>query len=312
MAALSSSDVLLSFQNTGKEHARTYEFLSELEDALGRRIVWLEYRPPKTRGGAPAEMRFEIVSFETADRTGAPFEMLMEAINAFRHRIGKGPIAPWWRSRICTTYMKTRLARRYVEALGWKEHDEFVGLRADEPDRVERLRVGVPKRIGRFAPLSDAGFTVDDVASFWAQQSFQLNLPSHLGNCTGCFLKDQADLSRALDQNNDAVFWSNMQKKWPGFGGKNHAGYENLVGEAPARYSIERALKAGQEPENLYDLNERRFKLVVIQERKRLEKKTRTFSCSCEGSDALALMDDEEENTYIAELPSEDEDEVIA
>lgn len=306
MAALCSYDVRFSFQNTGKEHALTYLFLERLGEALRRDITWLEYRPPAQRGAPPAASRFAVVDARTADRSGAPFEMMMEAINAYREAIGKGPIAPWWRSRICTTYMKTRLARRFVESLGWNGHDEFVGLRADEPDRVARLRSGVPKRIGRLAPLADAGLTAEHVTEFWAAQTFQLGLPAHLGNCTGCFLKDQTDLSRALADTGDADYWAKMQETYPGFGGKNFAGYRRLAEEAPVRKQIEEALRAGLVPENS-SLDPKRHRLVVIQERKRLKGEVAAFSCACEGSDTLSQMDDAEENEYIAALPSEGE-----
>jgi 3'-phosphoadenosine 5'-phosphosulfate sulfotransferase (PAPS reductase)/FAD synthetase len=306
MAALCDASILFSFQNTGKEERRTYLFLERLAEALRRQITWLEYRPPAERGAPPAAARFAVVNAKTADRSGGPFEMMMDAINAYRRSIGKGPIAPWWRSRICTTYMKTRLARRFVESLGWDGHDEFVGLRADEPTRVERLRSGVPKRIGRFAPLSAAGITVQDVAEFWAAQPFQLGLPSHLGNCTGCFLKDQTDLSRALDETGDVEFWASMQEHYPGFGGKNFAGYRQLATEASIRRKIEAALRAGIAPQN-EGIDPKRFKLVVIQERKRIAGEVAQFSCACEGSDTLAQMDDVEENEYIASLPSEDD-----
>lgn len=304
MAALLPKTTLLSFQNTGKEHPKTYTFLEALSAGLGRPIVWLEYRPPAVVGAPPAAARWAVVTPRTADRNGGPFEMMMAAINAYRAAIGKGPIAPWWRSRLCTTYMKTRLARRYVEAMGWAEHNEFVGLRADEPERVARLRSGVPSRIGRYAPLSTAGITKGDVAVFWAQQDFQLDLPSHLGNCTGCFLKDQADLSRSLDEVGDVAYWHGLQERYPGFGGQNHVGYARLAEEAPYRRRIEAALRAGEVPINT-GLDPRRFRLVVIQERKRLAGEVPSFSCSCEGSDALAQMDDDQENEYIAALPGE-------
>lgn len=307
MAALLSGSTLMSFQNTGKEHPRTYDFLEALADAVGREIVWLEYRPPAVSGSPPSTSRFAVVTPRTADRGGGPFEMLMRAINEYRAAIGKGAIAPWWRSRICTTYMKTRLARRFVESLGWDQHDELVGLRADEPDRVRRLRVGVPGRIGRHAPLSQAGFTIDDIASFWREQSFRLDLPPHLGNCTGCFLKDQTDLSRSLEECGDVDYWASLQDRYPGFGGRRHAGYRRLAAEAPARREIEAALASGSVPSNHHGLDPGRFRLVVIQERKRLAGQVAAFSCNCEGSDALSRMDDDEENTYIAQLPGEED-----
>lgn len=308
MAALLDTETVLSFQNTGREHPATYDFLEHLAEGLERPIVWLEYRPPKEKGGRPCESRFEIVDVERADKSGGPFEMLMEALNAFRATQKKGPIAPWWRSRICTTYMKTRTARAYVETLGWERWNELVGLRADEPDRVGKLRVGVPRRIGRSAPLYDNGITKEDVRMFWEKQSFRLELPSHLGNCTACFLKDQSDLSRALsDLSTDAPWWQEMEEKWPGWGGKNFAGYKVLRGEAASRRRIEDTLRRGVVPEKDADIPDpKRFRLVVIQERKRLAGDVLPFACECEGAQGLANMDEEEEDDYILSLPEAD------
>lgn len=305
LAALCGRPILFSFQNTGREAARTYEFLCELEVAIDQPVVWLEFRPPKKRGDRPCKSRVEVVTAGSADRTGAPFEMLMQTLNAFRKTKGKGPIAPWWKSRICTTYMKTRTARNYVVSRGWTAWNEFVGLRVDEPDRVRKLRVGVPKRIGRFAPLSDAGITKADVDAFWAAQSFRLGLDPLMGNCTGCFLKDQADLSRALAQPEaDAEWWARMQETYPGWGGKNFAGYRKLLSEARARQRIEAKLRAGETPTDDHELSDPyRFKLVVIQEKKRLAGQVAPFACGCEGSDAMALLDEDEEDAFILSLP---------
>jgi hypothetical protein len=101
-----------------------------------------------------------------------------------------------------------------------------------------------------------------------------------------------------------------MARKFPGFGGKNFAGYARLAAETPMRRAIEAALRAGKDPAMVVEdvtktTDPRRFKLVVIQERKRLAGQVTPFSCSCEGSDALAEMDDDEENAYIAGLPEE-------
>lgn len=76
MHALMTSG-LSSFQNTGEEHRRTYEFVDELAAASGREITWLEYRPPKRRGGPPREASFAIVNAKTADRNGGPFDAML-------------------------------------------------------------------------------------------------------------------------------------------------------------------------------------------------------------------------------------------
>lgn len=306
MAALLDEKALLCFQNTGKEHAETYVFLMKLEDALERRITWLEFRKPAKRGGRPCESRFEIVNFKTANRTGRPFEEMLETLAEFRATKNKGPIAPWWRSRVCTVYMKTRLQRAWTESMGFTSWDECVGLRADEPSRVAKLQVGVPRAIQRMAPLSDAGITKEDVNAFWRTQAFDLNIEPFEGNCTGCFLKDQSDLARAMAADpDDQRWWVAMEQTWPQFGGKNFYGYAALAAEAPVRLQIEQALRDRAVPENDGSLTPERFRLVVIQERKRLAGELAAFSCNCEGADAMAELDEDQEADFIANLPEE-------
>lgn len=53
MAALLGPEVTLCFENTGREHPKTYDFLHELDGALGGRIVWLEFRKPRIKGAPP-------------------------------------------------------------------------------------------------------------------------------------------------------------------------------------------------------------------------------------------------------------------
>jgi hypothetical protein len=74
-----------------------------------------------------------------------------------------------------------------------------VGLRADEPDRVSKLRErneGAPWDVA--APLAAAGLTRDDVLAFWRAQPFDLDIPDGQGNCRGCFDKPIAQLRGLL------------------------------------------------------------------------------------------------------------------
>ncbi len=306
MAALSCRSSLLSFQNTGKEDARTYEFGVELADALGRDITWLEYRPPKRRGGRPREASFAVVTPTTADRSGGPFAEMLAALASYRATKGLGPIAPWARSRICTAYLKNRTQAHWLASLGVNQRDEWSGLRRDEPDRVEKWKATSTRAVGHHAPLFDAGITVEHVAEFWSMQSFQLNLPPHRGNCTGCFLKDQSDLSRALDEVGDVAYWHGLATKYPSFGGRKFHGYQQLASEAPLRRSIEAALRADKKPANDGTMMPRRFQLVVIQERKRIAGEVPSFSCNCEGAEILSDMDEEQEEQFVLSLPSEE------
>jgi hypothetical protein len=98
--------------------------------------------------------------------------------------------------RFCTTEMKIRTCDRYVKRhLGWATYTDALGLRADEPKRVLRLRqkrqttveptlYGEEKTVTRASsvipgteihcPLYDAGATEDDVMAFWKAQPFNL------------------------------------------------------------------------------------------------------------------------------------------
>lgn len=256
LAALLPDDAVLTFQNTGRELPRTLDFLDELDAALGRRIVWLEFRKPRVKGAAPKNFEYAVVNYRTADRSGRPFEELLEALAEYRATLcpAKGPLAPWARGRFCTAYLKHRVMDHYVrDVLGETEaHDSVVGLRADEERRVVSLRKASTQRVSFRVPLYEAGITKADVREFWAAQSFALGLQDHEGNCGLCFLKDQADQSRMmLHPDSDPDWWIAMQAKWALFGGRDHVGYAALRDEAPVRIAIADALRRGVDPQAL-------------------------------------------------------------
>lgn len=285
MAALLPPGVVLSFQNTGREHPATYDFLGELEQNLERPIVWLEYRPPKRLGGAPRESRFAIVNYKTAARDGSPFRLMLEALREYRRKEkGLGPVAPWARSRLCTAYLKWKTLNAYVLSLGVDANEQFIGLRADEPERVARmLDRETSERTFRF-PLHAAKLTVKDVGAFWDAQSFDLRIRGeYQGNCTACFLKDQGDISRSLAEDEaDARWWVDIARDFPDFGGRNFPGYDQLLREVPVRTAIEASLKTGVEPLHDSRISKERFRLVLIQEKKRFAGERTAFSCNCE------------------------------
>lgn len=290
MAALLPTETVLTFQSTGREHPRTLDFLHELDGALGGRIVWLEFRKPKAKGARPMHFEFAVVDYRTADRSSGPFEAFMEAMAEYRETNGEPPLEPWARQRICTAYMKHKVADHYIDSLGVTSCDRFIGLRADEPDRVEGIKKASTRRWCFRCPLDLAGIVTPDVREFWDAQPFKLGLLPRQGNCTACFLKDEGDLSRVLaEPETDAAWWFAMQRKYPGFGGRAKPSYEQLAGERDDRLAIERVLRAGGTPRNAgSSMGARRFGLVVIQERKRIEGKGGSFSCSCEASLDLA------------------------
>lgn len=295
MAALLDPSIPLLFENTGKEDFRTLEFGARLQDALGRKITWLEWRPPPVKGDEPKRFGFAEVTFETASRDGTPFLGFMRAMRDYRETKGKPPVTPWARSRICTAHLKHRVKDHFIEAMGIDTYDTFVGLRADEPSRVHGMREAETAKKGFRMPLADAGITKPDVDEFWGQQSFKLELEPYEGNCTACFLKDQTDLARALgNEGVDADWWEALQDEFPGFGGRDKPPYAQLRAEREPRLAIEAALRAGAAPANDGRLDDRRFRLVVLQEKRRLAGDLPAFSCACEQTVKLADQDDDQ------------------
>ncbi len=89
-------------------------------------------------------------------------------------------------------------------------HVRLIGLRADEPSRVDRVlsrtlfaegattakctvRTQPPGELPYF-PLFDAGFTAADVIGWWQGRDFDLDIPSGAGNCVFCFMKGTRQL----------------------------------------------------------------------------------------------------------------------
>lgn len=92
---------------------------------------------------------------------------------------------------------------------GGVEYVAFLGLRDDEPLRVERVRSRASN--GResqgyegehiYMPLADMHISNEDVRQFWDNQDWNLALPpsGHLSNCVYCFLKGTGNLAKVYD-----------------------------------------------------------------------------------------------------------------
>lgn len=189
---------VVTFQNTGREMPQTLDFVQQVGERWGVRIIWLEYRP--------ITPLFEIVSHNSASRDGEPFEAL----------IRRRKYLPNQQMRFCTIELKIRTAKRYLMSLGWKHWTNCVGLRADEPHRLNKPK---PKdRWTVWTPLAAAGIGRHHVVDFWNKQPFDLRLPNvggncWLGNCDGCFLKSEASVAAfTRDYPERAEWWERMEE----------------------------------------------------------------------------------------------------
>lgn len=172
-------DIHVVFANTGKEREETLRFVHECATRWGVRVRWLEWRKRK---GEIAH-RFEEVGFNSASRSGEPFEALIRDKSYLPNSV----------MRFCTIELKIRTMGWFMQSLGYERWNNIVGLRYDEPHRVSKSKVN-KDRWDTLTPLFDAKITKRDVGVFWDQQHFDLGLLPFEGNCDGCFLKARPKL----------------------------------------------------------------------------------------------------------------------
>lgn len=197
------TDARVIFANTGKEEEATLRFVRDCGEKWSVPIIWVEFR-------ANGE-GFEVVDFATASRNGEPFEALIQQRNYLPN-----PVA-----RFCTVELKILRAVDVMRNLGFAEHENMVGLRADEPARVAKVRAnpsGGTKGVERTVPLADAGITKWDVQRFWRANDFDLGLPNvngvtYHGNCDLCFLKHSSQvISLIAEKPTRATWWARMER----------------------------------------------------------------------------------------------------
>lgn len=185
----------VAFANTGCEHEKTLEFVRDCQNHWSVPIDWVEYRDN--------EEGFALVNFETASRKGEPFEAIVRKRSYLPNPV----------TRFCTSELKIRAMHKRLKQLGWHDlydgWDQFIGIRADEPRRVAKIRArGTSSETAKETmcmPLADAGVAYREVDAFWERQPFKLELPRHSGrtlegNCVFCFLKPAAQILSLMRQ----------------------------------------------------------------------------------------------------------------
>lgn len=196
-------DVVPLFCNTGVEHESCLLFLKQMAENWNVPITWLEYRylPDGERKHSYVE-----VDYCSASRNGEPFDQLILAKGVMPNPI----------TRFCTSELKIRTANRWCKDRGWDYWTRVVGLRADEPWRVAKIKGDVAAEDVE-CPLSPAGVDKKMVGDWWAKQDFDLKLPGNddsYGNCIGCFLKGGAKIEKiARDHPHLLEWWAKQEER---------------------------------------------------------------------------------------------------
>jgi 3'-phosphoadenosine 5'-phosphosulfate sulfotransferase (PAPS reductase)/FAD synthetase len=203
-------ECVVQFANTGLEHEATLEFVATLGQRWGVPIAWVEFRD--------SEAGWAEVDFDTASRDGEPYEALIR-----KRKFLPNPV-----TRFCTNELKIRaMHRRLRDVLGWHDGedgwDQFVGIRADEPGRIAKIRArGTSTESvleSMCMPLADAGVTKGEVGAFWKRQPFDLKLPNRNGvtkhgNCVLCFLKPGAQVLSLIAEEPLRAVWYMRQEEF--------------------------------------------------------------------------------------------------
>lgn len=165
-------DTHVCFADTGKERDETYEFVRECSRRWRVPVFWV--------------------------RRPGYFDQLIKDKQALPNTV----------QRFCTEKLKLAPIWQLGKALGFEHWNSIIGIRADEPRRVAKIRGRKPMSFEDvYLPLADAGVTESDVLKFWAAQPFDLQLEPWEGNCDLCFLKAQNKRVRIMQDRPDLAQW---------------------------------------------------------------------------------------------------------
>lgn len=198
--------------NTGEEREESLLFGHQCDTILGFDSVWVEaeVNPEKGEG-----TRHRVVTYETATRmnaTNGPFEQVIQKYGI------PGP----GRAH-CTRELKAAAIRSYLLSIGWTDYTIAIGIRPDEPRRVDEdaLRLANAGESVKFVyPMIDYWYhDKQDVNDWWAEQPFNLQLEEHEGNCAWCWKKGWPKHARLTTENPSVYrFPARMESTYPRVG----------------------------------------------------------------------------------------------
>lgn len=186
-------EIVTAFMNTGRELEPTLRFVQRCDSEWGWGTVWLEADVQPAEGEGT---RHKVVSFETAARKGEPLEAVFKKFGL-----------PSLKFSHCTREAKQRPVEHYMRQFN-RPYKIALGIRGDERDR-ESLDPKFVYPLIDTIPIDKAG-----VIKWWAEQSFDLDLPTYLGNCDFCFKKSRRKrLTIAKQRPELTEWWADMERR---------------------------------------------------------------------------------------------------
>jgi len=196
-------EIFVIYANTGQENEKTLEFINNCDKYLGFNAVWIE---AVVHHGQRKANTHKLVSYETACRDGYLFEEMVK-----KHGI------PNMAFPHCTRELKLSPIKSYINSIGYKLSDGemAIGIRSDE---IRRVREDAEK-VSIIYPLVEMGIDKTDVLNFWSEQSFDLDILEHQGNCKWCWKKSEKKHMRIISENPEYYDVPRMlEEKYPHVG----------------------------------------------------------------------------------------------
>lgn len=209
-------DMIVVFDNTGREREETLEFADKCDKFFCFDLVWVEAVVHMNEKKATTH---KVVSFETASRNGEPFEAVIQKYGM-----------PDMNFPHCSRELKTNVTKSYLKSIGWNDCYNAVGIRADEPARLNWAKASKNKII---YPLATMIHTVkSDVNRFFSNMPFDLELTSYQGNCDLCFKKSSRKLMTIVNEKPElADWWRKMESKYENYIPESRQGKEKRESE---------------------------------------------------------------------------------
>lgn len=194
-------DTRFVFMDTGAEHPATYQFIRDAVKYWDIDLVCLRVVVNPELGKANG---YRIIGLDEIGPDLAPWIEMLKKYGT-----------PYVGGEFCTDRMKLGPFKKYCdEHIGRKTYHTWIGIRADEPKRLKPRA-----RTSYLADISD--ISKQGIIDWWSRQSFDLQIPEHLGNCVFCIkksiqkialaAKDEPELAR---QFND-ILTANYVRKMP-------------------------------------------------------------------------------------------------
>lgn len=173
---LIGANVHYVFMDTGAEHPKTYDFIRNIVHRWGIPLVCIRMVAlPMNKG-----VGYKAVSVDDLEPDLTPFRDMLRKYGA-----------PDSARPHCSNKMKERPFQRYCKDRFGKEYVTWLGIRADEPNRL-----GERKGVRFLAEITSA--TKQDILNWWGAQPFDLGISEHLGNCVFCVKKADGKLNLAI------------------------------------------------------------------------------------------------------------------